>query len=113
MITRTRRSHVITLTLSLLGAGAALGVGNDASAATPAVTVSYSDLNLAQPADVQTLYQRLQRAAAAVCNPAPERELSRHLAYTRCYQTALDSAVLEVGSPELLALAQRSAAPKV
>jgi len=113
MITKTRRSHVITLTLSLLGAGAALGVANDASAAAPAVTVSYSDLNLARAGDVQTLYHRLQRAAAAVCDPAPARELSRHLAYSRCYQSALDSAVLEIRSPELLALSRRAGAPKV
>ena len=113
MITKTRRFHVITLTLSLLGAGAALGVANDASAALPDVTVSYRDLNLTQPADVQTLYQRLKNAAAAVCGQVSAAELSRHAAYTRCYQTALESAVVEVRSPELLALARRDGVSKV
>jgi UrcA family protein len=104
MNTKSHRLNVITLSLSsLLGFGAAIGA-NCAQAADTAVRVSYRDLNLSTPKDVQTLYRRLENAAASVCMQVPERELSRHLAYSRCYNAALDSAVMEVRSPELLAL---------
>jgi UrcA family protein len=102
----TNRFHVITLTLtSLLGFGSAVGAASCAQAGEAlAVTVSYQDLNLSSPADVQTLYRRLKRAASTVCTPAQTWELSRRLAYSRCYNAALDSAVMAVRSPELLAL---------
>src|ERR1700693_1126029 len=98
MNTPTNRFHVITLTLtSLLGFGSAVGAASCAQAGeAPAVTVSYRDLKLSVPADVQTLYRRLERAAATVCTPVPTWELSRHLAYSRCYNAALDSAVMAV-----------------
>lgn len=103
---RTHRIPVITLTLtSLLGLGAAAGAVSCAQAAeAPSVTVSYRDLNLSRPTDVRTLYQRLERASAQVCGDMPSENLAQHLAYTRCYESALESAVLEVRSPELLAL---------
>lgn len=106
MNTSTHRFHVITLTLtSLLGFGSALGAASCAQAGeAPAVTVSYRDLNLSSPADVQTLYRRLKRAASTVCTPPGSWELSRHLVFSRCYNAALDSAVMAVRSPELLAL---------
>jgi len=105
MNTKSHRLNVITLSLSsLLGFGAAIGAANCAQAAETAAAVSYRDLNLSTAKDVQTLYHRLEKAAASVCMQVPQRELSRHLAYSRCYNAALDSAVLEVRSPELLAL---------
>jgi UrcA family protein len=103
---RTHRIPVITLTLtSLLGLGAAAGAVSCAQAAeAPPITVSYRDLNLSRPADVHTLYQRLERASAQVCRYMPTEGLEQRQAYTRCYESALESAVLEVRSPELLAL---------
>jgi UrcA family protein len=113
MFTNSRRSHAMTLAVSaLLGLGAA-GAASAADAAhavhsantsAPAITVSYRDLDLSRPADVQALYRRLQHAAASVCMPVSQVELSRYMAWKRCYNSALDSAVLEVRSPELLAL---------
>jgi UrcA family protein len=106
MNTRTRHINVITVTLSsLLGFGAAVGCASNAHAdEATAVKVSYTDLNLSQPADVQTLYRRLEKAAASACGQYRSPELARHLAYTRCYDSALESAVTEIRSPELLAL---------
>jgi len=103
MITQRNRFNVIILTLtSLLGFGAAVGAANCAQAAE--VTVSYRDLNLSTPKDVQTLYRRLEQAASSVCNEVPRNELARYQAYTRCYNAALDAAVAEIRSPELLAV---------
>jgi len=109
----TKPNRILTLS-ALLGLGAlsavgAMGVAQaanvaPAAAAAPSVTVSYRDLDLSRPGDVRTLYRRLQHAAASVCQPVSQLELSRHLAWQRCYDSALDSAVMAVRSPELLAL---------
>jgi UrcA family protein len=106
MNTKTNRFNVITLTLtSLLGFGAAMAAADAEAATGRDVTVSYRDLDLSRPADVQMLYKRIEHAAASACFDAPSAaDLSRHLAWERCYSAALDSAVMQVRSPELLAL---------
>jgi UrcA family protein len=113
MFHKPNRFHVLTLSLGSLLTLAALGWGGtaqaiEAKAAQPSVTVSYRDLDLARVGDVHTLYRRLQQAASDVCMPTPPKELSRYMQWQRCYRTALDSAVLEVRSPELLALYRAS-----
>jgi UrcA family protein len=110
MIMKANRSHVLTACLSsLLGLAATIATVDSAQAApAPTVTVSYRDLDLSRPTDVQALYRRLQHAAAEVCGPVPEGELPRYLAWQRCYHIALDSAVLGVRSPELLAIYRAS-----
>ena len=114
MNTKNHRFHVITLTLSsLLGVGAAACAANPAQAAEPAgIKVSYRDLNLSRSADVQTLYRRIEHAAASACNAVEPRELARHLAYVRCYDAAVEAAVAEVRSPELLAVDRAARAPR-
>jgi UrcA family protein len=57
------------------------------------------------------LYRRLRQAASDVCMPASPAQLSRYMQWQRCYHTALDSAVLQVRSPELLALYRSSGSP--
>jgi UrcA family protein len=89
--------------LGAVGVGGA-GVASAAQPEAPSVTVGYRDLNLSQPADLRVLYARLQRASASVCEPASTLEPARYMVWKRCYQSALDSAVLSVRSPELLAL---------
>jgi UrcA family protein len=111
---KTNRCNVITLTLtSLLGFGAAMAATDARAANQPSILVSYQDLDLARPADAQRLYQRIEHAAAAACSDAPPAfELARHLAWSRCYDAAVDSAVLQVRSPELLAIYRSSRAQR-
>lgn len=92
----------------VLCAGSALGAAcsQPASAATPQVTVSYQDLNLANTADVRVLYRRLKAAANDVCGNVPAQELQRHLAYERCYNAALQDAVMKIDVPQLQAMYQ-------
>jgi UrcA family protein len=60
----------------LIGASLALSTQSGASElkiayaedGAPKTTVSFSDLDLSKPSDVQTLYARVQEAAAAVCD---------------------------------------------
>src|ERR1700685_1480851 len=111
MSTKSNRANVLTFTLSsLLGLAAAVGIGGGAQAAeSPSIRVSYRDLDLSRPADVQVLYHRLGRAAGRVCmRERAQWYLSRHLPWSRCYYAVLDSAVTEVRSPELLALYRAS-----
>jgi UrcA family protein len=60
------------------------------------VTVSYRDLDLAQPAGAAALQGRLRAAARTVCG-APERgELRTHFAQRDCYEQAIARAMREV-----------------
>ena len=115
MNTQSNRFHVITVTLtSLLGFGAAVGAAGSAQAADAAgIKVSYQDLNLSRTADVQTLYRRIEHAAASACTPVDRAELARHLAYVRCYDAAIEAAVAEVRSPELVAIDRAARAGRV
>jgi UrcA family protein len=72
-----------------------------AHAASPDVVVSYRDLDLSSAADMHVLYHRLHLAADRVCIDVPSIELTRHAAYRRCVQAALDHAVASVHSPAL------------
>jgi UrcA family protein len=104
------------ITQSLIGAALALLVNAVAAlslAGTPAtteqhsLTVHYSDLSLAKPADVARLYQRIKTAADNACGP---RELTgSHLelpSYRSCFDLAVSNAVAAVASPALTAYYQ-------
>lgn len=92
---------------SLIAAGALLALAAPALAAPigsatyvpgPSVTVKYADLDLAKPADAETLYTRLQSAAQKVCRG----EVSAF--YSDCRAIAMDEAVEGVRSPLLSAV---------
>ncbi|MGA8705493.1 MAG: UrcA family protein [Steroidobacteraceae bacterium] len=85
--------------------GAALGGSLDGpDVQTMSVSVRYADLDLSRPADVKVLYQRIGRAANAVCG---ERELTgSHLplpSWRRCVADAVDHAVVQLDRPALSA----------
>ena len=101
------------ITHSLIGAALAVLVNAVAAyslAGTPvtseqhSLTVHYSDLSLARPADVTRLYQRIKVAADSVCGP---REITgEHFelpAYRSCFDLAVSNAVEAVASPSLSA----------
>jgi UrcA family protein len=101
-----RSNSIRTVLLcALISASSTFGVVQAAAPApAPSVSVSYRDLDLSRPEDVGVLYHRLQQAAASVCPSVPKWELTRYPTYQRCVTAALDEAVLQVRSPELLAL---------
>ena len=97
----------------VLGAGSALGAacsGPVSAANAPEMTVTYQDLNLANQADVRTLYRRLKHAASDVCGPVSQQELARHLAFERCYNASLERAVTQLNVPQLQAMYQSDTA---
>jgi len=88
------------LPVLILTAGSLLGFAH--AAAPPAIRVSYADLDLSRPADVDTLYGRLRLAAMGACLPLPLTP-ALYQDWERCYNVVLGSAVRQMHSPELLA----------
>jgi UrcA family protein len=73
-------------------------------AETPAVTVSYGDLNLNTSAGVEALYARLRAAARTACDVRGGRPLAEQVLARTCYHEALGAAVDGVQSLTLSAL---------
>lgn len=69
-----------------------------------AVTVRYTDLNLATDAGNAALYARLESAARKVCAPSDIRDLGQMAAASACAQQAIARAVQDVHSPKLAAV---------
>lgn len=67
----------------------------------PAVTVNFSDLDVAHAPGVETLYQRLRTAAKAVCGAKDTRNLNQVQEWRTCYKQALDGAVEKVNIDRL------------
>jgi UrcA family protein len=73
---------------------AAAMAGGDARAESDETlqrTVSYADLNMNDPAGVQTLYQRLRIASRSVCGGSTQPV--QHFANQQCVREALASAI--------------------
>ena len=70
-----------------------------------AVTVKYSDLNLADRAGVKTLYKRLRRAGHEACGPKygidPIMPGFDWMSWNACYKKALDNAAAKIGNEQL------------
>jgi UrcA family protein len=65
------------------------------------VVVRYSDLNLSQPHDVSTLYNRIQRAAREACENDETGSLARLQQFHKCVDQAVTNAVAAVSSRQL------------
>jgi UrcA family protein len=74
------------------------------ASATPAddsvrsVVVRYSDLDLSQPADARRLYDRIKKAARAVCEANPFSDLAQLAQYRMCVSRAVRDAVDKVAA---------------
>ena len=76
---------------------------------SPSATVSASDLDLANPNDVRTLYERVRSAANGLCRAEAQREkASRRLTpfgwRQRCFESAVDEAIRNTDDQRLTAL---------
>lgn len=69
-----------------------------------AVSVIYSDLDIATDAGAMTLYKRINLAAHEVCGSPDIRDLEGVMASQRCERTAVAQAVNSVHSQTLAAL---------
>lgn len=65
-------------------------------------TVSYRDLNLANPQDAAALYRRITRAAQEVCGPTEQTgSLLPRPGFRECVRRAIAEAVAKVDRPEI------------
>lgn len=92
-------------TLAVLGAGLVAGVAfAGPTISPPTVTVSYADLNLANPAGVRILHRRIKSAARAICgDDLNSQELELRDAARDCYKTAIRNAMEQVKTGENVA----------
>jgi UrcA family protein len=75
-----------------------------------AISVKFPDLNVAAPADAETLLRRLRHAAMDVCGVSP-RNLDFGRYYDSCVGASVSDAVAKIGSPLLTALNTESDRP--
>jgi UrcA family protein len=95
----------LALTTLGLGLAPARAAPTGMPADTPAMTVRFADLDLAKPQDVAALYRRIRSAARLVCNTASAPwDVSQARNWTRCFNSAVETAVLGVDRPALTAL---------
>lgn len=69
-------------------------------------TVSFAELDLTKQAGAEALYERIKRAAFAVCGGYETPLPGIYTAKSRCFKTAVNEAVAKVNSPLLTALHQ-------
>jgi UrcA family protein len=94
--------------IATLAAGLAV---NQASAAESddaprSVVVRYSDLNLSQPQDARTLYDRIQRAARVACGDVSSADLARFGQFRSCVDRAVANAVAAVSAQQVTEIHQ-------
>ena len=100
----TKRSALTGLVVLAGFASAGAFAQGPTDTSVPAVTVKYSDLNLAQPSAVEVLYRRVQVAAQEVCSHGQTRELARQVVADKCVHQAMDKAIQKIDVPQLNAI---------
>jgi UrcA family protein len=101
----SKRTALLGVAVLLGGACSNVVLAQDThDASAPAITIHYSDLDLAQPSGVQALYRRVSAAAKTVCERGSIRELAHYTRSQKCFDQAMNKAVEEIGLPQLNAL---------
>jgi len=73
------------------------------------IVVDYSDLDLTNQSGLNVLYARLQYAAERACGSVPEsRSLQARATFDKCYDQALNNAVVGVNDATLTAMHNRA-----
>jgi len=100
---RLRAAMAFTVLATCTAIGA-IGTATAASADSPALKVSYSDLNLSTEQGSLALYGRIVEAARLVCAVDDIRDLRAFSKARACRQQAIAQAVRDVNSPMLASL---------
>ena len=102
----TRNTVAAALVFTALSGFAGLSNANLSHIDIASIRVSYADLNLTQSEEAATLYARLRRAAAQVCDDFARKSLNEMVEARACNDATLDRAVQEVGSQQLTTIHQ-------
>jgi UrcA family protein len=100
----SKRAALLGFAVLLGGIASNVVLARDTDASAPAITIHYSDLDLAQPSGVEALYRRVSAAAKVVCERGSIRELAHYTRSQKCFDQAMSKAVEEIGVPQLNAL---------
>jgi UrcA family protein len=101
------------LAIATVMAGSALALGTASSAPIPAsgsngdsawVAVRTSDLNLSTADGAREMMARLRHAAREICGPEPSDRLSFGKQDDECMREVVNRAVINLGSPTVVAL---------
>lgn len=105
VISRTSSLWIAGLAMLCVGAGIPHAHAGSPAAPLKSIKVKYGDLNLQNPAGIETLYRRIGRAARQVCDadttlvyPGEFRQLRE------CVETAMAKAVNDVNNKNLTAM---------
>jgi UrcA family protein len=101
--TAKRHALIAIGTLAAL-AGANLAAASPEVGETRTTVVRYTDLDPSRPADARRLYDRIKRAARAVCDNDPSSDLERLREYEKCLGQAVTEAVEKVQSEQVSAI---------
>lgn len=82
------------------------------AADVPQTAVNYSFSDLASDQGTRALYQRIRRAAQAVCPGYDPRDLTAFAANRECEQQAIARAVRQIGNDRLAAVHMKALARK-
>jgi UrcA family protein len=99
----TARARVVAGVIGLAALGAAAQV-SASELRGPDVVVRYGDLNLSTQSGAETLYARIQLAAAQVCRRPDSIELLIRAASVRCQNELVAHTVASLRSPQLAAV---------
>lgn len=100
-------SAAVAVGAVFLAVGSMSGIAEAQTAAKPAATVSYADLDLSTHDGARALLKRINVAAKEACGPAPVMSPLTPIAATlheRCITEAAARAVAEVNAPLVVAL---------
>ena len=109
-----RTLHTTLIAAAAILSLAPLGAQADAPSATPSVTqrvaISYGQLDLGDPAAVDTLYRQLANAAERACGAYDGRNLRERNAWRTCRETAFSAGVAQLAEARIAA-AKEEVAP--
>jgi UrcA family protein len=91
-------------TMCLAVAATTVRAADVSSDSVPMKTVTYGDLNLANPQGVERLYRRIVGAAQQVCNALNGRSFEEKQQFSICTSQSIARAVAAVDQPALTAL---------
>lgn len=99
-----KRQVLIAMGTLVAVATAHLAAAAPEANAPRSAVVRYTDLDPTRPEDARRLYDRIRRAARAVCDDEPSSDLERLREYDKCLRRAVTEAVEKVQSEEVSAI---------
>jgi UrcA family protein len=83
----------------------AQALADDRSSSGLSLDVTYSDLNLENPAGAQVMFRRIKQAASKVCGGMPSQRMAMEMRnYRICVRMAVEDAVRQLNAPLVTAL---------